>query len=169
MAAADTEVRRRRPDETEPPLLKLKPGGGTQIDRVHGMGWFYGPLHLLGAACRLVGMVWGVYSLASGDWAHSARLAPAAALWFSKMAWGLVDAALRGADVALGDMAAPPPDIKLAVLQQALPVAGVLAGTAIAWRAHGVPTELTYASLAGALPEQDQAPQFALSAPARGG
>jgi membrane protease YdiL (CAAX protease family) len=125
---------------------------------------FYALVQTVGSICRLLGILWWLQAMHAGDGVHSSRLAPAAALWMAKVAWGLVDSAIRGQRAALkADVGAHLPPAA-AILEQCLPVACAAVAVFVAWVLHPIPQELGYARLAAVLTDDQQLHESAAAA-----
>ena len=138
--------------------------GNAATDQLGSLSVFYALLQGVGSICRLLGIIWWVQAMHAGDGIHSSRLAPAAALWASKVVWGLVDAMIRGQQAALkAEVGAHLPPAA-AILEQCLPVACAAVAVYVAWVLHPIPEELGYARLAAVITDDQELHESAAAA-----
>lgn len=156
------QPRRRGGGEVERGGLGERSTAATE--QLSQLSLFYRVVQTIGSICRLLVIVWWVQAMHAGDGIHSSRLAPGAALWMAKLAWGLVDSAVRGQQAALkADVGAHLPP-SAAILEQFLPVACATVAVYVAWVLHPIPEELGYARLAAVLTDDQQLHESAAAA-----
>ena len=95
---------------------------------------------LVGGAGRSVGIIWWFGALAADDAEHIVRLAPAAALWLSKIVWGLAALHWERATTAGSDTTSQ--STASAIASQAFPAMCAIIMTTCAWGALWVPPEI---------------------------
>jgi membrane protease YdiL (CAAX protease family) len=159
---AEQEARRRGPREDDRDRMANRSTAATK--QLSELSLFYRLIQTVGSICRLLGIVWWLQAMHAGDGIHSSRLAPAAALWMAKLAWGLMDSVIRGQQAALkADVGAHLPPAA-AILEQFLPVACAGVAVYIAWVLHPIPKELGYERLAVVLTDDQQLHESAAAA-----
>jgi len=161
-AQMEQEARRRGVREDDRDRMVNRSTAATE--QMSELSLFYSLIQAVGSICRLLGIVWWLQAMHAGDGIHSSRLAPAAALWMAKVAWGLVDSVIRGQRAALkADVGAHLPPAA-AILEQCLPVACAAVAVYVAWVLHPIPKELGYERLAAVLTEDQQLHESAAAA-----
>lgn len=159
---AEQEARRRGVREDDRDRMVSRSTAATE--QLSELSLFYSLIQTVGSICRLLGIVWWLQAMHAGDGIHSSRLAPAAALWMAKVAWGLVDSFIRGQRAALkADIGAHLPPAA-AILEQCLPVACAAVAVYVAWVLHPIPRELGYDRLAAVLTDDQELHESAAAA-----